>query len=52
VKFWVTELPTLTLPKFTVPVGVTAISTWATPLAGAEQALSLPPMSTAVIETL
>jgi len=52
VKVWVAELPMLTLPKFTVAVGVTAISTLATALAGAEQALSLPLVSSAVIATL
>jgi hypothetical protein len=52
VNVCVAELPTLTLPKFTVPVGVTAISTCATALAPAEQLLSLPIVSTAVIATL
>jgi len=52
VKVWVVELPMLTLPKFTVAVGVTTISVLATALAGAEQALSLPPVSSAVIATL
>jgi hypothetical protein len=48
----VAELPIVTLPKFAVPVGVTPISTAATALATAEQALWLPPVSTAVIATL
>jgi hypothetical protein len=52
VNVWVAELPILTLPKFTVVVGVTAISTCATPLATPEQPLSLPEVSTAVIATL
>jgi hypothetical protein len=52
VKFWVAELPTVTLPKFVVPGGVTAMSTWATALATAEHELSLPPASTAVTATL
>jgi hypothetical protein len=52
VKVWVAELPMLTLPKFTVPVGVTATSTAATALATAEQALSLPLISIAVTATL
>ena len=52
VNVWVAELPILTLPKFTVVVGVTAISTCATPLATPEQPLSLPEVSTAVTATL
>ena len=52
VKVWVAELPMLMLPKFTVVVGVAAISTCARALAAAEQVLSLPPMSTAVTATL
>jgi hypothetical protein len=52
VKVWVAELPMVTLPKFTVVVGVTAISIWATALAGAEQALSCPLVSSAVTATL
>jgi hypothetical protein len=52
VKLWVAELPMLTLPKFTVVVGVTEISTAAMALAGEAQALSLPLPSTAVTETL
>jgi hypothetical protein len=52
VNVWVAELPILMLPKFTVVVGVTAISTCATPLATPEQPLSLPEVSTAVIATL
>ena len=41
-----------TLPKLTVAVGVTPKSTCATALAPVEQALSRPPLSTAVSETL
>jgi len=52
VKVWVAKLPTLTLPKAVVPVGVTPISTCATALATEEHELSLPPVSTAVTETL
>jgi hypothetical protein len=52
VKVWVAKLPTLTLPKAVVPVGVTATSTCATALATEEHELSVPPVSTAVIETL
>ena len=52
VKLWVAELPIATLPKFTVVVGVTAVSTCATALATAEQALSLPRVSMAVTATL
>jgi hypothetical protein len=52
VKVWVAELPMVTLPKFTVVVGVTKISIWATALAGAEQALSWPLVSSAVTATL
>jgi len=48
VKVRSTKLPMLTLPKFTVPVGVTANSGRATALATLEQALSLPAVSTAV----
>ena len=40
------------LPKLTVVVGVTAISTAATALATAEHALWLPLVSTAAIATL
>jgi hypothetical protein len=55
--FWivnvcVAELPTLTLPKPTVPVGVTETFSCATALAGGEHALSMPSASTAVTETL
>jgi len=42
----------LTLPKPTVPVGVTDTLSCATALAAGEQALSMPPASTAVTETL
>jgi hypothetical protein len=48
----VAELPIVTLPKLTVPVGVAAIRSCATALAAGEQALSLPPMSTAVMAML
>jgi hypothetical protein len=51
VKVWVAELPTVTLPKLTVPLGVTPISSAATALATAEHALSLPLESTAVTAT-
>ena len=52
VKVWLAELPTLTLPKFVVPAGVTPIEGWATALAAAEQELSLPAVSMAVMATL
>jgi hypothetical protein len=52
VKVWVAKLPMLILPKLVVPVGVTAISTCATAPAAEEHELSLPPVSTAVTETL
>jgi hypothetical protein len=39
VKTWSAKLPIFTLPKFTVPVGLTAKSVRATALAIAEQAL-------------
>ena len=42
----------LTLPKLTVVVGATVISSWATALATEEHVLSLPAMSTAVMATL
>jgi hypothetical protein len=46
------ELPTFTVPKFTVPVGLTAKSPRATAdCAGARQALCAPVESTAVTET-
>jgi len=47
-----TELPRLTVPKFTVPVGLTAKSVRATALATPEQVLSLPIASTALTATL
>jgi len=47
-----TKPPTLTGPKFTVPVGLTAKSIRAMALPGVEQALSLPLVSIAVTETL
>lgn len=46
-----TALPVVTLPKFVVAVGETLKSGWATPLAEAEHALSLPEASTAVTRT-
>src|SRR5262245_31053863 len=52
VKVWVAEVPTLMLPKFTVVVGATVIPTWATALATAEHALSVPPVSSALTATL
>jgi len=60
VKVRVAELPMVTLPKLTVPVGVmpvppcarAATSAFATALATAEHALSLPSASTAVTEML
>jgi hypothetical protein len=44
-------VPRFTLPKFTVPVGLTAKSIRAGALATDEQALSMPPVSIAVIAT-
>jgi hypothetical protein len=41
----------LTLPKLTVPVGLTDTMALATLLAGCEQALSIPCESTAVTDT-
>jgi len=52
VKTWSAKLPTLTLPKFTVPVGLTPNSDRATALATLEQALCKPTESTAVTATL
>jgi hypothetical protein len=52
VSVWVAKLPTLTLPKPTLPVGVTDTLGWATALAGGEHVLSMPSASTAVTETL
>jgi hypothetical protein len=52
VKVCVAELPIVTLPKLTLVVGVTAKSTCATALAAGEHALSTPPVSTAVTDTL
>ena len=52
VNVCVAELPIVTLPKPTLVVGVTAKSTCATALADGEHALSIPPVSTAVIDTL
>jgi len=51
VKVWSAKLPRFTFPKPTLPVGVTEKSVWATPFAVSEQALSLPPRSTALTET-
>jgi hypothetical protein len=48
VKVRSTVLPVATLPKLVVVEGVTVKSGWATPLAAAEHALSLPALSTAV----
>jgi hypothetical protein len=45
-------LATFTLPKFTVPAGLTAKSMCAAAPATVEQALSTPPVSTAVTERL
>jgi hypothetical protein len=52
VKVCSAKLPMPTLPKFTEPVGLTANSARATPLAVSEHALSLPPRSTALTATL
>ena len=52
VRTWSARAPKFTVPKFTVPVGLTAKPIRAVALAGAEQALSLPLVSTAVTETL
>jgi len=51
VKVRSAKLPTFTLPKLTLPVGLTANVAWATALAPTEQLLSLPIQSTAVTET-
>jgi hypothetical protein len=51
VTVWSAKLPRFTVPKFTVPVGLTAKVARATALATDEQALSMPPASTAVIAT-
>jgi hypothetical protein len=51
VKVRSTKVPRPTLPKLTVPVGLTAKVLRATALATDEQALSMPPASTAVIAT-
>jgi hypothetical protein len=52
VNVCVAELPMLTVPKFTVVVGVAVMSTCATALATPEQLLSLLLVSTAVTATL
>jgi hypothetical protein len=52
VKVCVAELPIVTLPKLTVVVGVTVKPACATALAAGEHALSMPPVSTAVTDTL
>src|SRR5262249_15136348 len=52
VRVCVAEEPTLTLPKLTVALGATVISTWATALARGEQELSLPTVSIAVTAML
>jgi len=46
------KLPTFTLPKLTVPVGLAAKAMRATALAAVEQVLSLPLVSTAVTAML
>ena len=51
VKVWSAKLPRFTFPKPTLPDGVTEKSVWATPFPVSEQALSLPPRSTALTET-
>jgi hypothetical protein len=51
VKVRVAELPMVTMPKLTGPVGVTAESPSATALATAEHSLSFPSLSTVVTET-
>jgi hypothetical protein len=52
VKVCVAELPIVTLPKLTVVVGVTVKPACATALAAGEHPLSMPPVSTAVTDTL
>jgi hypothetical protein len=52
VKVCSAKLPMPTLPKFTGPVGLTANSARATPLATSEHALSLPARSTALTAML
>jgi hypothetical protein len=52
VKVCSAKLPMPTLPKFTEPVGLTANSARATPLAAPEHALSPPPRFTAPTATL
>jgi hypothetical protein len=52
VKVWVAELPIVTLPKFTVPVGVASIGSCAVFVATGEHGPSLPPVSTAATATL
>ena len=51
VKIWSAMLPRFTLPKFSVLVGLTEKVTRAAAFATDEQALSMPPESTAVIAT-
>jgi hypothetical protein len=51
VKVWFATAPRFTLPKFTVPVGLTAKVIRAGAFETDEQALSMPPESTAVIAT-
>jgi len=51
VKILSAKLPTFTLPKYTLDVGLTEKSSCATALAPIEQALSTPPMFSAVTET-
>jgi len=52
VKVRSAKLPTLTLPKLALPVGLTVTEPWATAPATGEQVLSWPIKSTAVTETL
>jgi len=52
VKVRSAKLPTFTLPKLALPVGLTVNAAWATALATTEQVLSKPFRSTAVTETL
>ncbi len=51
VNVWSRTLPMFTVPKSTVPIGLTLKSILAAALADVEHALSLPPVSTAVTAT-
>jgi hypothetical protein len=51
VKVRSAKLPTFTLPKLVLPVGLTVNGAWTTAPAATEQALSLPNRSTAVTAT-